>query len=267
MPIEVFGEVYAVSNEEFHRLDEQALGVVYDIHNEYGRFLKEPLYQEEIAYRARALGLAVEREFRIRVRHATFCKDYFVDLLINGGVPMETKVVDSLAKAHDAQLINYILLLGVQHGSLINIRPPRVERRFVSTTLTPATRKQFQIRKIDWNEPADEFIKFRTALSDLLDDWGAFLDFRLYREAVVHLLGGEDTVIREQPVYSGDRIIGHQTVHHLSDDYAFSISAIKSGRKNMITHLQRFLRHTDLKAMAWANLNGGNIEFTTIFSE
>lgn len=267
MPIEVFGEVQAVSNEEFHRLDEQFLGIVYDIHNEYGRFLKEPLYQEEIAHRARRHGLTVAREFRIRVSHHSFVKDYFVDLLVNGGVPVETKVVDSLAKTHDAQLLNYIFLLGVQHGSLINIRPPKVERRFVSTTLTPAARKQFQIQEIEWKEPTEEFTRFRTILSDLLNDWGAFLDFRLYWESLVHLLGGEDKVVRKQTVFAGERIVGQQAVHHLGDDHAFSISAIKSGHNNMIAHFRRFLRHTELRAMAWANLNGGNIEFTTIPSE
>ena len=50
----------------------------------------------------------------------------------------------------------------------------------------------------------------------------------------------------------------------LSPEFALAFSALKSGRKGMMTHQQRFLRHTPLKGIAWINLNGHNIEFTTI---
>ena len=265
MPIEVEGEVRVISREQFYQIDERVVGIVFGVHNEFGRLLGERLYQEEIAVRCREAGMRIDRELRIRVSFEDFVKEYFVDLLANFGGPFETKAVEDLINEHDAQLLNYLFLLGLNHGSLINVRSPSVERRFISTSLTPKTRKQFDVQMLAWREPTPAFGRLKETMTALLTDWGAFLDFRLYREALVHFLGGPESVIRDQPVFSGTRLVGRQKVHMLDDEFAFTLTATKSG-KNMATHLKRFLEHTRLRGVAWVNLNRHVVEFTTISS-
>ena len=63
MPIEVATKIQMLEQEEFHALDKNLMGVVFDVHNQFGRFLDEALYKVEIAARWLAAGFdSVERE-------------------------------------------------------------------------------------------------------------------------------------------------------------------------------------------------------------
>jgi len=108
MPIEISTEIRVFDQEEFHALDRRIMGVVFDVHNEFGRLLDEDLYKCEIAARCVALGLQpAEREVRIRVIHQTFIKDYLMDLLFCHGFMLEAKVAERLVAAHRGQSLNY----------------------------------------------------------------------------------------------------------------------------------------------------------------
>jgi hypothetical protein len=45
MPIEVDSEIRVLSENEFHALAHRVMGVVFDVHNDFGRLLEENLYQ------------------------------------------------------------------------------------------------------------------------------------------------------------------------------------------------------------------------------
>ena len=76
MPIEVSAGIQVYDQEEFHALDRRIMGVVFEVHNEFGRLLDEELYKCEIAARCVGIGLEpVEREVRIRVSHEGFSKE------------------------------------------------------------------------------------------------------------------------------------------------------------------------------------------------
>jgi len=260
MPIERSEPILAATRESFYALDRQVLGVAFEVQNEFGGYLDEEVYQTEIARRCPNAELDVSREVRIRVSHEDFFKDYDIDLLIDRCVIVEAKAVQVLSMSHKAQLLHYLFLSGTHHGSLINLRGTKVERRFVSTSLTPHERTQFKIQDLDWNPVCNEFVELKTRMQKLLEDWGADLDFRLYRDALTHCLGKKEQI----RIYSQREVIGYQEVRLLNADIAFAISAIKTGRGVMHEHQQRFLKHTDLKGIAWINLNGKQIEFTTI---
>ncbi len=61
-----------------------------------------------------------------------------------------------------------------------------------------------------------ESAQLKTKFTDLLQGWGAFLDFNLYREAITHFRGGAEKVCRPVEICSGKRLLGHQTVHLLT---------------------------------------------------
>lgn len=265
MPITPERPIRVFSEEEFKALDRRILRIIFDVHNHFGRFLDEELFKREIAacIAERQIG-SVDREFRIRVSHKSFEKVYRIDLLVDSGFLVEAKVVEALNPAHRAQAFNYLFLLGLQHGLLVNLRTERVQHEYVSTSLTFEARHQFNVVEMDWRPmtPAGEWLK-RTML-DLLHDWGAFLEINLYRDAITHFLGGKANVVRPVNVMSGDRVVGQQDMHLLSANTAFALSAVTGDHVPMQCHLSRFLRHTPLEFLQWINLNHHQIEFRTL---
>jgi len=264
VPIEVNGEIRRFSQDEFYEVDYAVMGVIFDVHNRFGRFLDEYLYKVEIAARCAGRGiLPAVRELRIRVSHDTFAKDFFLDMLFCRGAMYEAKTVEHLAPAHRAQTLNYLFLCDLQHGKLVNLRPDRVQAEFVSTTLDCKSRRQFEIHDSEWRNVNNESLLLRRQMIELLEDWGGFLEVALYRDAITHFHGGPEAVSRNVEVYSGDRLIGRQAVHLLTDDTAFAISAVTEPL-SMREHQLRFLRHTRLKYVQWINLNRHAIEFRTL---
>jgi GxxExxY protein len=265
MPIEVSTRIQAYDQEQFHALDRRIMGVVFDVHNEFGRLLDEELYKCEIAARCAAIGLEpAEREVRIRVSHESFIKDYFMDLLFCRGFMLEGKAAERLVAAHRGQSLNYLLLAGLKHGRLVNLRTERVQHEFVSTTLTPEERRRFSVEEDDWVELNAESRQLKARMIELLEDWGAFLYVNLYREALVHFLGGSDSVCKAVEVFSGSRRVGAQDLNLLGEETGFALTTKQEGAGAMRDHLGRLLDHTPLKAIQWINLNRHRAEFTTL---
>ena len=63
------------------------------------------------------------------------------DIMVNDTVIVELKAIESLAKAHEAQLVNYLTATGKQVGLLINFGPEGVTvRRKVRTLQSPSSK-------------------------------------------------------------------------------------------------------------------------------
>lgn len=265
MPITVATEIQVLDQEQFHALDKKLMRVAFDVHNEFGRFLDESLYKSEIAARWIAAGLGTaEREVRISVIHDSFRKDYSMDLLFNHALMLEAKVAETLAGAHRAQGLNYLFLTGMRHGSLANFRPEKVQHEFLSTRLTPEKRRQFKIEDSAWLSVDGKSRWLRDTVIALLNDWGAFLEIGLYREAVTHFLGGPEGVLQPIPIHSNGRLIGSQSVHLLTNDITFAFTAISAKHSEMQDHQTRFLKHTHLRCIQWINFDRDQIEFRTL---
>lgn len=265
MPIEVATDIRVLDQEEFHAFDRTLMRIVFDVHNEFGRCLDEGLYKREIAARwlDADLGLA-ECEVRISVTHGTFHKDYSMDLLFNRGLMLEAKVAAALVPAHRAQGLNYLFLTGMQHARLVNLRTPLVEYEFLSTQLNSERRRIFSIVDSRWRDVNAASAWLREQVAALLQDWGAFLEVTLYRDAITHVCGGPEVVIRKVPVHSAGRFVGEQSVHLLTEDTAFVLTALTSDQSTMEDHLTRFFQLTPLRVVQWVNLNHHQIELVTL---
>ena len=265
MPIEVFAPIKPLGQEEFHALDRRVMAVAFAVHNDLGRLLDEAVYKQEILVRCSELGiLPAEREVRIRVSYEDFAKEYFMDLLFGCGVMLEAKTADAISPAHRSQAVNYLLLTGMNHGRLANLRPDRVEHEFISTRLTPQARRQFVVQDQEWHEVNEPSRFFKNRFIAILREWGAFLDLNLYREATVHFLGGAERVCRNIELLDGTRSVGVQSMNLLSDDTAFVISTFPSGASRMSVHLRRLLQHTRLSHIQWVNIHHHTVEFATL---
>lgn len=264
MPIHTALPVQVFDQDSFHQVDHRVTGLAFDIHNEFGRYLDEPLYRNELTRRCWEQGLEVEPEFPITVSLGDFRKVYYADHLICRGVIVENKAVAALAPAHRGQTLNYLFLCGLHHGTLLNFRTERVQHEFVSTRLTQADRRAFTLVTSAYKPLTPQCPQLPDLLSQLLTEWGAFLDPVLYRDALTHFLGGESEVVRPISVLSKGTVLGPQKMHTLSPDVAFSVTTSTHQPEAVCDHHRRFLRHTHLRAFQWINLNHHRIELRTI---
>jgi len=264
MPISCPLVVQALTAEEFQKLDYRIMGHAFASQNRLGRLCDEEAYQRDLQARLLADGFrSVEIEVPVTVSHRDFKTVYSLDLVADDAV-YELKAVSSLVGQHQAQLLNYMFLLGIPRGKLINFRPPKVEGRIHATSLTSDDRYRFRIEEQHWRDMSDRCGILREMIRDLLDDWGAFLDFELYQKTLTYFCGGELRVIKRLPLTRDGISLGAQRFHIHSPGIAFRVTAVNENVESMESHLRRLLVLTDMNALQWINLNHSEIQLKTI---
>jgi GxxExxY protein len=262
MPIECKFPVTPLSQDEFHAIDKTVMKHAFDIQNEFGRLCDELIYKNELAYRCQQDGLKILTEAMICVTHDTFTKPYYLDMLAETGGIYELKAAAGLHQKYSNQLINYLLLSALHHGKLINFRPSSVEHRFISTQLTPELRRKTVVDRAAWDESDEQSRLLYQAVHSLINDWGAFLDIDLYKEAILHLLPQHS--VQPIKICTNDRTIGHQNVCLLQPDTGLHISSIKDGVDTYGNHVRRLFNHTRLDRIQWINFNQSTIQMFTL---
>ncbi|MFQ6112952.1 MAG: GxxExxY protein [bacterium] len=268
MAIETKHHIKTISEQDFHEIDYQITGLAFDVHNEIGRLWHEKIYQNALADRCCKAGYTnVETEVLIIVSYLDFTKEYYVDLLVQDSIMYELKTVSTLNPDHDRQALNYLFLLGLQYGKLINFRPASLEKRCVSTTLFPEDRHDIVFNDEQWLELDEDSIGLKALIVELMMDWGAYLETSLFYEAIYHFRGGEDQVVKDIDVVLNETKLGNQKVHLLNPNTAFKLTAITKGIESYRQHLRRFICHTNLNAIQWINCNHHVISFETILNQ
>jgi len=187
-------------------------------------------------------------------------------MLVDNAVMYELKTVSTLGPEQYKRALNYLFLLGLQHGKLINFRPVSVEKRFVSTTLLPKNRHNFALDDRQWLELDADSAWLQALILALLKEWGAFLETALYCDAIYHFRGGEDQVVKNIEISLEEAKIGTQRVRLINADTAFKLTAITRGLESYEQHLRRFIRLTNLGALQWVNFNHHLVSFKTILN-
>src|SRR5215469_4593639 len=255
MPIHCPINIRNLSEGEFEKLDYRVMGHAYASQNELGRFCDECAYQADLKARLLADGFpSVLTEVPITVTYRDFSKRYFLDLIANDAL-YEFKADANLISEHETQLFNYMFLLGIQRAKLLNFRPLKVQGRIIATSLTNEGRRRFRSAVERWNDLTPNCAVLRQTMLELLQDWGAFLDFALYQEALIHFLGGSINVERQISLRRGRVALGTQRMYTHAPDVAFRITAYTESQSHVESHLRRLLALTNLKAIQWINLN------------
>lgn len=260
MPVLVDAELVRMSQAEFGEIAYRVMREVFVVHTELGRLFDEQVYQLALAARVGDL----RREVRIDVCFRDFRKSYFMDAVIADSAVFELKAVDTLAPCHRSQLLNYLLLCGLEHGKLVNFRPDRVQHEFVNTTLTLVDRRQFRIDDSEW-QPTDGFGgPEKRLLIDLLKDWGTGLERALYEEALIRLLGGKEQLIDEVDVELASGEAATQTAALCAPHTAIRVTAFENDDVGFAQHLIRFLNATNLKTIQWINIARHKLTLRTL---
>jgi GxxExxY protein len=122
MPITSPVDFPRLSSDEFRELDYGVMRHAFASHRTLGRLADESVYQADFAARLAAAGHTVHREVPVTASFRGFTKTYYLDMVIDGMAVYELKTVISLAAEHEAQVINYLLMVDSPHGKLINFR-------------------------------------------------------------------------------------------------------------------------------------------------
>lgn len=268
MPIHVARPLKRIGQEEFASLDYRVMQHVFACHREMGRLCDEEIYTHDLAARLQAAGfLGVRTEVPAGVVHEDFCKQYYLDLVVEDSVIYELKVAAQLIPEQEAQLLHYLFLHGVSRGKLINFRSERVQWRFVNTGLTCETRHIVHPDTSRWKELDPGSAQLRSTLLRLLGDWGAFLELPLYVEALTHFLGG-DGIVASIPLSRNGKFLGHQKFRLLSLEIAFRITGLEEPEaRTYEIHLRSLLSHTRLRALQWINILHHKVSFITLENE
>lgn len=110
---------------------EKIIGVFYEVYNELGCGFLESVYRNAMLIALRQRGLHCEAEHPIPVHfRGEQIGSFFADILVEGKVILELKVVRHLEAAHEAQLLNYLRGTDIEVGLLLNFGTRAHFRRF-----------------------------------------------------------------------------------------------------------------------------------------
>ena len=260
MPIHCDLPIESMSQAEFGELDYSVMSHAFESQNDIGRLAQEHIYQNDLRLRLLSAGISCDCEVEIRLEHRDYVKRLFLDLIASNRGVYELKSVTSLTKEHEAQLLTYLYLLGLQHGKLVNFRTPKVELRFVNATIPHKERIGFSACTEEYTGPA--FL--RDCIVDLLRDWGTCLTLSLYLDAVVHLLGGIDKVERLLPLCRSGNELGSQLFHIINSDEAIHLTAFSDVNEAYDAQVNRLLSLSPLRAIHRVNIAAHRVTFRTV---
>jgi GxxExxY protein len=259
MPIHVGAQIRRMEDEEFKARTYEVMRHVFDVHRELGRLFHEKIYQREVALRIPD----AQREVPIELRFDDFCQMYYVDLVVGGGAIFEMKAVDSLAERHERQLMQYLFLMDLPHGKLANLRPERVDHRFVNNVLSTAARTSFAVADDGWEEI--ETARLQDGMVAMLRDWGVGFDIALYEEVAAHLCGQPIDAETDVLVHHGEHCLGVQRMRLATPGVAIRVTALPPARHAAYrADLDRLLEHADLSAIQWINAIQSEVRFATV---
>jgi GxxExxY protein len=106
----------------------QVIGAAMKVHSTLGPGFLESVYQNALIWELRKAGLKSEAEKPISVPYdGQLVGAFTADLLVNDSLIVELKAIQSLAKAQEVQLVNYLLATRLDEGLLLNFGTERLE--------------------------------------------------------------------------------------------------------------------------------------------
>ena len=124
---------------EQDRVARQIVDSACAVHTALGPGLLESVYEQCLSHELGLRGLIVRRQVGLPVTYKGIVLDagFRLDLLVEDMVIVEIKAVETLLPIHQAQLLTYLKLSGLQLGLLINFNVTLIKngiRRIVRTS-------------------------------------------------------------------------------------------------------------------------------------
>jgi GxxExxY protein len=104
-----------------NELATRVIGVGIEVHRPMGPGFSESAYEEAFCVELALQGIPYRRQVRINLSYkGRIVGEGIIDLLIDEKLVVELKAVAQLAPVHEAQLVAYLKMTGLQIGLLMN---------------------------------------------------------------------------------------------------------------------------------------------------
>ena len=113
---------------EYKEVTEAIIGCAYRVYNKMGFGFLESVYEKCMLIELHKAGLNAESQKPITVYYEIEIVGQFVaDIIVNDAIILELKSVRKIIKAHEVQLVNYLVATGKPVGLLLNFGDSKVE--------------------------------------------------------------------------------------------------------------------------------------------
>ena len=113
---------------EYEKVTETIIGCAYRVYNKMGFGFLESVYEKCLLIELRKADLDTETQKPITVYYeGEVVGEFVADMLVNDAVIIELKSVRRIIKAHEVQLVNYLVATGKPVGLILNFGERKVE--------------------------------------------------------------------------------------------------------------------------------------------
>ena len=113
---------------EYQDLTETIIGCAYRVYNKMGFGFLESVYEKCLLIELHKSDLEAESQKPITVFYENEIVGEFVaDIIVNDTIILELKSVRRIVKAHEVQLVNYLVATGKPIGLILNFGERKVE--------------------------------------------------------------------------------------------------------------------------------------------
>jgi GxxExxY protein len=121
---------------EFDNLSRRVIGCAIEVHKILGAGLLESTYEKCLEHELNLAGLSytVQQLLPVNYKGVELDCGYRLDLVVENKLIVELKSVEKLQKIHEAQILTYMKLTGLNVGLLINFNESLLKngiKRFV----------------------------------------------------------------------------------------------------------------------------------------
>ncbi|MBW1861014.1 MAG: GxxExxY protein [Deltaproteobacteria bacterium] len=113
---------------EYEEVTETIIGCAYRVYNKMGFGFLESVYEKCLLIEMRKAGLDTETQKPITVYYdGEVVGEFVADMMVNDAVVIELKSVRRIIRAHEIQLVNYLVATGKPVGLILNFGERKVE--------------------------------------------------------------------------------------------------------------------------------------------
>ncbi len=113
---------------EYKEMTETIIGCAYRVYNKMGFGFLESVYQKCLLIELKKTGFDTESQKPITVYYESeIVGEFIADIIVNDTIILELKSVRRIIKAHEVQLVNYLVATGKRVGLILNFGEKKVE--------------------------------------------------------------------------------------------------------------------------------------------
>lgn len=104
-----------------------------EVHRVLGKGFSEIVYKDALEYEFNKKGIFFEREkeYLVRYKEKILPHKFYADFVVHNQVILEVKCASSLIEKHYAQVINYLTILKLSVGLILNFSETSLEYKRV----------------------------------------------------------------------------------------------------------------------------------------